>query len=84
MSKLNHIKTYPDTQRDNPVLKKLADIVKEHDMAGAVLIVVEKEEDEDFTFISYQRPGQRKKVDKLISRLDSFIGWLWTQGQRFN
>lgn len=83
MSKLNHIKSYPDTQRDNPVLKKLADIVKEHDMAGAILIVIEKDEEEDFLFLSYHRKGFRHRVRTAIQKIDSFIGYLWTRGERF-
>lgn len=84
MGKFENINTYPDTQRDNPVLKKLADIVKEHDMAGALLIVVEKDDDNEFLFLSYHRPGFRNRINALISKMDGFIGWLHRNGMKFN
>ena len=83
MKKLNHIKRYPDTQRDNPVLKKLAKIVKEHGMAGAIMIVIEKDEEEDFLFLSYHLKGFKHRVRTAIQKIDSFRGYLWTRGERF-
>lgn len=70
MPKFKNLQFRKDTQRDNPILKKLAAIVKEHDCNAGLILVVDEE---GIDMASYHRPGQRVKGDIIIELFDEFL-----------